>query len=129
MAASRSSRSRPAPRRASRRQRSRRSSWTATVPLASRIIPPRSKKNEKAARRPPFRHEDRNQLSSFFVVAVGATRAEADALRLSAQLEDIQPGPVAVSRIDESEIVDFDVVRHVPVRLGGVGFGYGYIEA
>src|SRR5712692_9399414 len=61
------------------------------------------------------------------VVAV-AILSEADAPRLAAQLQNIQPGTIAVGRVDEPAIVDFKVVRHVAVRLNGVGIANWDIE-
>src|SRR5215470_9784604 len=79
----------------------------------------RSENNEKAARRPPFRMKTRS-APLFFVVVVLSTLedAEADLLRLAAELEDIQPGAIAIRHVDEPAIVDFDVVSHVAVRAG-----------
>jgi hypothetical protein len=55
------------------------------------------------------------QLRSVVVIIVATVVAiligsEADSLRVAAQLQDIQPGPVAVGRVDEPAIVDFEVV-------------------
>src|SRR6267143_4951368 len=61
------------------------------------------------------------------VVAV-AILPEAYAPRLAAQLQNIQPGAIAVGGVDEPAIVDFEVVRHVAVRLGGVGIADRDIE-
>src|SRR5213076_2920816 len=76
--------------------------------------------------RPAFRYAHQPSLVVVIVivaaaVAMAAIRPEADPLRTAVQLQDVQPGAVAVGRVDESAIVDFEVVRHVAVRLNGVG--------
>src|SRR5262245_38733674 len=57
------------------------------------------------------------------VVAVARDRvlAETDFFRVAAQLEEVEPGAVAVSGVDDAAIVDLDVVGHVAVGLGSVG--------
>src|SRR5882762_6377955 len=61
------------------------------------------------------------------VVAV-AILPEAYAPRLAAQLQNIQPGTIAVGGVDKPAIVDFEVVGHVAVRLNGVGVRYRDVE-
>src|SRR5207245_8711035 len=63
------------------------------------------------------------------VIAVATLiRPEADFLRPAAQLKNIQPGAVTVGRVDEPAVVDLEVVRHVTVRLHGVGIRYRDVE-
>src|SRR5436190_23629232 len=54
--------------------------------------------------------------------------AQTDVLRAPGQFQDVQPRAVAVGRVDEAAVVDFEVVGHVPVRHGRVGIGLGYVE-
>src|SRR2546425_4790836 len=53
---------------------------------------------------------------------------EADFLRPAAQFQNIQPGAIAVRRVDEPAVVDLEVVRHVAVRLNGVGIRHRDVE-
>src|SRR6266850_4593059 len=62
------------------------------------------------------------------VVIVVAILPEADAPRLPAQLQNIQPGTIAVGRVDEPAVVDFEVVRHIAVRFDGVGIAFRNVE-
>src|SRR2546422_4724917 len=62
------------------------------------------------------------------VVIVVAIPPEADAPRPAVQLQNIQPGAIAVGRVDKPAIVDFEVVRHVAVWLRGVGIAFRHIE-
>src|SRR5437879_5490147 len=63
------------------------------------------------------------------VIAVATLiRPEADFLRPAAQFQNIQPGAVTVRRVDEPAVVDLEVVRHVAVRLNGVGIRHRDIE-
>src|SRR6266571_5862161 len=79
-------------------------------------------KDQKSGQKAAFSYA--RQLPSIIVI-VGP---EADSLRSAVQLQDIQPGAVAVGGVDEPAIVDFEVVRHVAVRLNGVGVRYGDVE-
>src|SRR5437879_1943832 len=63
------------------------------------------------------------------VIAVATLiRPEADFLRPAAQFQNIQPGAIAVRRVDEPAVVDLEVVRHVAVRLNGVGIRHRDVE-
>src|SRR6267143_4956731 len=79
-----------------------------------------------------MRHSDYTQLLIVVIVVVIAVptpiRPEADFLRPAAQLQNIQPGAVTVRRVDEPAVVDLEVVRHVAVRLIGVGIRHRDIE-
>src|SRR6267143_7309241 len=79
-----------------------------------------------------MRHSDYTQLLIVVTVTVLAVaafiRPEADFLRPAAQFQNIQPGSVTVRRVDEAAVVDLEVVRHVAVRLNGVGIRHRDIE-
>src|SRR5258708_40309654 len=79
-----------------------------------------------------MRHSDYTQLLIVVIVVVIAVatliRPEADFLRPAAQFQNIQPGAIAVRRVDEPAVVDLEVVRHVAVRLNGAGIRYRDVE-
>src|SRR4051812_31729917 len=61
-------------------------------------------------------------------MAVLAVQTEADLLRLAGQLDDVEPGAVAVHREDVAAVVDLQVIGHVAVGIGE-GIALRNIEA
>src|SRR6266404_9290627 len=67
-------------------------------------------------------------MTVIVVVIVVPIPPEADAPRPAAQLQNIHPGTIAINHDDITAIVYLDIVRHVAIRLNGVGIAFRHIE-